>query len=313
MLPNRDGFQEIKHLAAATHQGAMNQGIFLVRKRRGGKKAIEKRSASSSMMAGDALREIELMGRCNYRCIPALLGYDLDMTPGYASIYMDFCELGSLDSLIERFASKRKRFPESFLWSVLFDISLALCYLQSGRDAFSKAKRGQPLNRVDKKSGWEEIVHCDIKPANLFLTWRNPISQYPTVVLGDFGCSIGETSRHQAGHRMDAFTRGFAPPEAPDYSGTSDIYTLALTVHCAALLRLLPYGDSGVLRRSPLADGRAGYGPTLERLLCRMLNRNVVNRPDAFYAPYLVWRERIASKGERDSSGYAQLPKWAFD
>ena len=311
---SRDDFTTIKALAAG-QAGAMNAGIILVRTRKG-TKAIEKRFDESTVRHGFAAREVKTMQRCNHTNVCAYLGSDLDTRRcGYGSLFMERCELGSLEMLVKQFIRYNKmQIPEGFLWKVLWDMSLALCYLQTGVNAERSAKSGVPMTRAEKSKGWEEIVHCDIKPGNIFLTMRDATSQYPTVVLGDFGCSVSDSRRHKMQHKMDAFTSCFAPPEAPQYSDASDIYSLALTVHCMAVQRPAPVSDKEKLRHEPC--GSLGYSGTLARLLKRALAKSVKDRPDALYLPYLVAREKAASKNEPGANlerAARALPSWVFE
>jgi serine/threonine protein kinase len=311
MLSKND-FTPIKALAAGA-DGAMNGGIILVRTRKG-TKAIEKRLTSSANRSGFARREVKTMELCKHPNVVAMLGYDHNSRGNYNSIYMEFCEIGSLEGVLDKFIKRREKIPEGFMWKVLFDMSLALCYLQSGYDATSSAKAGVIIGREKSRKDWDEIVHCDIKPGNIFLTMRNTSSQYPTVVLGDFGCSVSDSSRHKFRHEMDAWTSVFGPPEAPQYSGSSDIYSLALSVHCVARLRDYPSSDKEKRRREPVGPQReSGYSNTIAQLLKRMLARDPEERPDAMYLPYLVYREKGASKKEMGDSQRASrpLPSWA--
>jgi serine/threonine protein kinase len=307
----------IKALAAG-EQGSMNEGIFLVRTRKN-TTAIEKRFDLETIQRGFASQETRALSLCSNRYICRYLGTDMEYRKtGYSSLFMEHCELGSLQSFTEKFERNRTLIPEAFLWKVLFEMSLAICYMQTGVDAEGDARAGKPLVRKDKKKRWEEIVHCDIKPANLFLTMHGEKSAYPTAVLGDFGCATFESDRRVKGAaKMPAFTLVFGPPEAPKYSDASDIYSLALSVHCAALLRPYPVQDYVRLHAEPLGNRReTGYSRTLSTLLKRMLNKRVEDRPDALYLPYLVYREMQAAKVELGALYPQQaarpLPEWAY-
>jgi len=125
---------------------------------------------------------------------------------------------------------------------------------------------------------------------------------------------VSDSNRHKMLPMMDAFTSCFAPPEAPTYSDASDIYSLALSVHCMALLQPAPSNDRERVRREPL--GGSGYSSTLARLMKRTLAMSVKDRPDALYLPYLVWREKQVSKkelGRNYERARVALPNWATE
>lgn len=220
---------------------------------------------------------------------------------------MDHCELGSLDDLLARLSRRSSYPPEGFLWKVLWEMSTALCYLQTGEKSASLTQSGRWVS--GRARGWDKILHRDIKPANIFLTYhhRSSNSAYPTAVLGDFGGSI--LGRDRVDSHMTAFTRAFGPPEQPQYNDTSDMYSLALCVHCVAPLRSEPRRRSSVR-----ADPVPGYASRLRDVLGRMLRTHPEDRVDAGYLPYLVFREMSAVKRERAARGCRteMLPRWAF-
>lgn len=199
------------------------------------------------------------------------------------------------------------------MWKVLWDISLALCYIQTGIDAADRVIHGgKPLGFNDKVPGWNPIAHRDIKPANIFLTSRCSSDQfpvYPTVVLGDFGCSV--TQRDQTSIRMSAFTRAFQPPEAPNFSETCDTYSLALSIHCMSQLTRHPWHDGEVVRQSPLAG--AGCSSILSSVLQSCLKYRWIDRPDITELPFLTYRESQRAKIENAQRPQTTqpLPSWA--
>ncbi|KAF1967279.1 hypothetical protein BU23DRAFT_293090 [Bimuria novae-zelandiae CBS 107.79] len=173
--------------------------------------------------------------------------------------------------------------PEGMLWTVLWEQSLALCYLQTGINASRFASEGKPIRR--RREGWEAILHRDVKPANIFLTTRDQENQYPTTVLGDFGCSV--MVRDRVSSVMTAWTKPFAAPEEPRYTEMSDVYSLALSVHCMAIVRDMPDERREVRKANPAP----GYSCVLNDLLARCLSTRPGDRPDVGYLPYLVLRE----------------------
>ncbi|KAI9830210.1 MAG: hypothetical protein M1826_005012 [Phylliscum demangeonii] len=71
-----------------------------------------------------------------------------------ARLILEFCDLGSLWSLEVDYCAANLCFPEPFLWHLYTSLAKAICFCKYGSDDGTT------------KSGWEEIVHSDIKPAN---------------------------------------------------------------------------------------------------------------------------------------------------
>ncbi|KAF2246246.1 kinase-like protein [Trematosphaeria pertusa] len=320
----RSSFTPLKRLKESDH-GGQNSGIYLVRNAHTHRTAIEKRLPRSAVARGLAAREARAMQQCAHPNIIRLLFFDPDCKrTGYASLFLPRCELGSLDRLTANFATRRCEIPEGWLWKVLWDVALALCYLQRGVDARESAQLGRPIGRAEKAAGWNGIAHRDVKPANIFLTWNggHADARYPTAVLADFGGCISLSDMAakppQEAKELSLWTRAFEPPEAPRFSDASDAYSLALGVHCMALLREVPCEDKVLLRERPVGAG-GRYSGFLEGVLRRCLREGWRERPDAAYLPYLVWREmeRAAGwakgRGERGAAAFARLPEWAFE
>ncbi|KAJ4293308.1 hypothetical protein N0V90_008590 [Kalmusia sp. IMI 367209] len=311
-LPDRLDFIPI-HKLSTGEAGFFNKGIWLVRCKQNGKTYIEKRIGKNCIRSGHAAREARAMAACNQPNLIAMFAANLDTCRlDYGSIYMQHCELGSLHDLLERFAQKRIGICEGFLWKVLWDVALALCYLQSGVDATQEAMNYRALSQRDKKRGWDAIMHRDIKPDNILLTWKGAETQYPTVVLADFGCSV--VSSDVVSDEMTAFTKAFAAPEAPKYTETSDVYSLGLSVCCLAGLKDVPNRDYSGLR----GDAAKLYGNHINYVLRKCLERDHRNRPSALELPSLVARENAKAREkieERSKGGNIRrekLPDWAF-
>ncbi|KAF2851940.1 hypothetical protein T440DRAFT_361962, partial [Plenodomus tracheiphilus IPT5] len=154
--------------------GGQNQGILIVRHKTSGKVYIEKRIPPCLITQGDTRREVRAMGQCSsHPNIVRLITYDLN-TPAhipYGSLYLQHCELGSLDALMLRYAARGQYLAdEGFVWKVFFDLSLALAKLHFGADEQLSRARAAIGKDAKPIAGWNPITHRDIKPSNIFLT-----------------------------------------------------------------------------------------------------------------------------------------------
>ncbi|KAF1944417.1 kinase-like protein, partial [Clathrospora elynae] len=291
----RSDFITIKGLSSAKN-GGNNRGVYLVKSKRSGIKYIEKRVSKTAIDSGYAEKEVCIMAQCrgSHPNMIQLLFADLDDSSlGYGSIFMQRCELGSLDTLISQYMRKSARLTdEGFLYKVLWDMSLALCFLATGASVEktrSRASVGKTVAKVGSR--WNSILHCDIKPGNVFLTWANgrpadPCA-YPTAVLGDFGCSATEEHARAGAHCHGRITPCFAPPEFPlGYHERGDVYMLGLTIHCLAMMRNTPRSKSTERELHPL-QGLFGDS-SLKALLMNCLNHKPAKRPAPGHLPMLV-------------------------
>lgn len=270
--------------------GNNNLGVVVVRSRRDGEKYIEKRVHPQAIAIGHIQREVRLMQQSRgHPNIFAIQSYDLSYRSlGYGSVFMQRAELGSLDALLLRFERRRSRLPdEGFAWKVFYDLSIALAYLWTGRDALSvrrAASNGRSLTNV---AGWDAIVHRDLKPSNIFMTAVDPIQldtcPYPTMLLGDFGSAVLVSEIAGGNARCDMIPGNdptFAPPEYPNYSERGDVFSLALILMCVA------YQVQEPPTVQPAQSSRMS-GP-MASLLALCLQRKQSRRPTPKTLPALV-------------------------
>ena len=107
--------------------------------------------------------------------------------------------------------------PEKFLWHVFLQLADGLSWLHYGVDS---------TNPDDEpSSGWQQVVHRDLKPDNIFLSKRpSQNNPYPSVVLGDFGLATLERVTTTTGDRR------YAAPEGRN-EAKSDVYALGATIY----------------------------------------------------------------------------------
>ena len=163
-----------------------------------------------------------------------------------ASLYLEYCELGTLHDLIKKYVEHNKRnlreqahMPEPFIWHVLESMASALQYIHHGIGSDGK--------QVELARVWPCIVHHDIKPDNIFLR-KSESCHYPKIVLADFvrfswaipvfcmlTSSQGCASRHNEpdfSDKQGSFigTPSFSPPECDRQVARADIWALGAVI-----------------------------------------------------------------------------------
>jgi serine/threonine protein kinase len=317
---SRSEFETIKPLTAAA-RGGCNVGVLLVRSKRSGKTYIEKRMKPRDIDKGRAERELRALIQCKgFPSIVRIREYDLNHSrDGYGSLFMQYCELGSLDGMIKQYGTRDKYLSdEGFLWKVFWDVAIAFCHMYTGRSDYTIRKYAAEGRRIEGRDDedWNCIVHRDIKPDNLFLTWTDSAGgdkcQYPMVVVGDFGlCTSLEEI--DAGRASPTETSGYTPdfitPEYPKFCPRSDVYQLGLAVHCLARMSRTPDMSRPLGSDHPLP--RRYASAELQNLLVMCLKRDPNKRPQPSDLPALVWTGYKAWRKARKDDGDL-LPRWAF-
>lgn len=206
--------------------GGLNNGVFLVRHIKSGKRCVQKCIPTDNHMASILEREILLLQVLKHPNVVEFVAACItDTVPRQMSLYMEYYDVGSLHKIIGRYRNHSEnhheqrqcteclRVPEAFVWHILHSLASALQYLHFGIE--KKDRRDLP--RRKSQAEWPPILHRDIKPDNILLrtapealslhrdTWQpllyphwpfntdDPKGShrvYPQVVLADFVSSV---------------------------------------------------------------------------------------------------------------------------
>lgn len=312
----RSSFQPLRPAPQGTG-GGQNTGILLVRHRRTQTLYIEKRIPGALVADGSAEREVRAMQQCRSQAhIVQLLTYDLGMSAAtpYGSVYMQYCEVGSLDAVMLRYGARGAYLrDEGFAWHVLVGLSVAVCYLWLGAGCEETLARAVVGKNARTVAGWNSIMHRDIKASNVFLTWGpggGVDEVYPRVVLADFGCAVSTRDVERGTPIAMGGDEAFAPPETRQrwFSEKSDVWGVGLVVHCLVLMSQVPVGSAREREGSPFGECRVGRA--LTKVVAGCLRREARNRWGPGELPRVVWSGY--TEWQRGGGRGRALPAWAF-
>lgn len=167
----------------------MNDGVFIVRMIGiPDRYFVEKRFLCDESMIKHARKEIEMIRRCRHQALSTYVaGFITDSSPFAGSVYVEFCDKGSLEDVIKAYKKHQAKVPEGIIWHAFLGLFDGLAYLQGG--GRSMTARPNPPN-----PNWRPLLHRDIKPDNVLLRGRTTYKSQkpPYFVLSDFGLTCEE-------------------------------------------------------------------------------------------------------------------------
>ncbi|CAG8709966.1 3507_t:CDS:2 [Gigaspora rosea] len=148
------------------------------------------------------VREVEFIQRCNSPNIVSYYGTVLEDDNSSVSIFMEFCEGGSLDKIYKHVHKRQGRIGESILGKIGESVLKGLVYLYE-----------------------QHIIHRDIKPSNILVTKRGFIK------ICDFGVS-GKISTDLPAVTFLGTSYYMAPEriQGQKYKVSADVWSLGLTI-----------------------------------------------------------------------------------
>ena len=233
-------------------------------------------------------------------------------SPDSTVFYLEYCNGGDLAMLGKAYRNHDTDVPESFVWHTYIQLAEALAYIHEGYNRNS-SNRKPPKN-------WQEIVHRDIKPQNVFLRKSRNGYDYPDVVLADFGIATRQLYTCQ---RNEYFlgTLAYQGPEVPLHSRSGDRWAMGACIHylCAGGPPISkPPRGVDALKWTEYAEARKvqyltdfGYSDELEDAMYLVLAPKPYDRPPGKELLLLI--EEKYNKWER-RRGLSQIPlaSWAM-
>lgn len=214
----------------------------------------------------------------------------------------EYAEHGDLADVIRFYKAYQLVIPEAFIWHVFQSTANALCYCRHGTN---KSNTTIP--------NWHNIIHGDVKPANLLLTHfhESTDSLYPTIKLGDFGMaySVQESNpklrawKSTFRYGTDSFMApeietldrramgNFDPvPPSKIHGSHSDIWSLGAVIEKLMSTRFSAVKDHPEFD-SPYVEKY--YSARLQSLVARCKSYSIRSRP-SIYDVYLRTQKGVA-------------------
>ncbi|KAH7117721.1 kinase-like domain-containing protein [Dendryphion nanum] len=213
--------------------GGMNDGILIVRNRQTNEVQVEKKLDRKLMARDERYNEIGILialdrNGLGHKNITRMLSFLAKPQLSFASVWIEYCDLGSMSGMINHYRCRQEWVAPEFAWHILNSLARAVNYCHYG-----------PLDG-SRRHNWNMIIHHDIKPDNVFLQ-TIPGRSWPRVKLGDFGAAEMLTEQNPLPQGGLAMTPGFVPPEAREYIGPeNDIWAVGAVMHCVLTLKQVP-------------------------------------------------------------------------
>ncbi|KAF3481998.1 G2-specific serine/threonine protein kinase [Arthroderma uncinatum] len=211
------------------YSGGYNKAIDIVSRKPDGLVCIRK----SFLICSKAkprrwLREVKATRAMDHPNVEKYL--EASISPRKAEIFLEFCDLGTLDYFKQWMATTEAPIPEAFLWHVFRQLIRALSYMQTGlrndRDIINED--------VPDKNGWNAILHRDIKLDNIFIKSPDVAGEYPIIKFGDFGMSVSKKDLKMP--FATSGTEGWMAPEFPNCSKRSDVFSATAVIQCLSVV-----------------------------------------------------------------------------
>lgn len=232
---------------------------------------LEKKLPEKLIRSGAARFEIALLRRLKHvnivRYLDAYIDTQQTLHRSSASLYMEYCNRGSLANEIEARSKKWEWFEEEEIWSIFTQLVNAVAYIQYGlSDAIYYPQEA-------KNPSWMGVIHRDIKPENIFLQ-SNPMGGRPIVLLGDFGAAILQDRRGAKIGQEFGTPANWASPEWPNFSFASDVWLVGSVLQECCRLDLISKNNKVIF-----AGVGSRYSRYLDDAVAKLMHSDPFTRP----------------------------------
>ncbi|KAH5316284.1 hypothetical protein HBI11_068150 [Parastagonospora nodorum] len=195
-----------------------------------------------------------------------------------ASVYMEYCDAGDLEKVIQDSRKGTRQVHERKIWQWLIELMDTLVYMHRGPE---------PENDRKVLMYWNSVYHRDIKPGNILLKTDHKAGRVVTK-MADFGCSVSAHWTHMVKRdkpeqvsMTSALTPGYDPPEHPEYSGATDVWQVALVIACTCSSIIAPWSKQWPKgqRWDKAAPAGRKYSQKLNKILVWCLTEDQTRRP----------------------------------
>ncbi|KAK4579988.1 hypothetical protein LTR86_000190 [Recurvomyces mirabilis] len=257
--------------------------ILLVRNSATARLFVEKRLYTPTVASQKrANSEVHALQQIRDRDCPTYINKMFDIflrkDDGFCSLILEYCDAGTVEDKILILLQAGVPPVEGLVWHILAGLAKAIYFCHTGIDAAASSQA--------RLYSWTTLCHLATTPSNVFLSTDGGHSDYPRVVLGDFGSAtpyidiMDSQAPHPSGPRL---LPGWFPPECNiigcigNYGTTTDIWQMGGVAQ--ALCRLLKEPDMERVDFGRPA-GKA-YGKELNGFITYCMQREASKRPDA--------------------------------
>ncbi|KAI1516898.1 Protein kinase [Pyrenophora tritici-repentis] len=247
------------------NDGCCNQGVYFVQDETNAETCVMKVLSTEAMGSNDAAREIGVLARLSHPNIVCLIDSHVpDPTQRHAAPWLvtEYCNGGTLNDFIISWKEKKEFVPEAWVWHIFESLVAAVRYLHCGPEDSSQET-------------WGPIIHRDIIPGNIFLTYPDPSNTNPdpasstappfTITLADFDPE-------------------YCPPEGSKAAEPTDIYQIGvvlMNMYCMIDWPVQEKSKAAALERGDCWPGCKGYSENLRWLLGKCVCEDPAGRPGA--------------------------------